>query len=69
MGMFRELPSTWKWRIKRAGFTQADFARQVGLSSAGLNLAMNEKTEARLKTVDKIETLLRKIEEENGWKI
>ena len=63
----KELPSSWKWRITRAGETQDSFALKAGVSLASLNKAITGKADPQLSTVDKIEKALAKLEKGNFY--
>lgn len=59
---YGKLPKTWKWRIKRAGLTQATFAKRLNMSPATISTAINGKSKPTTDTIEKIENSLRMLE-------
>lgn len=52
---------TWRWRIAKAGMTQAEFCNGLGISAPNLSLYLNGKKVPRPLTFETIESKLKEL--------
>lgn len=53
---------SWGWRIKKAGFDQQDFAKEVDVSPSSLSNYVNLKAIPQLPTYERIKAKLEELE-------
>lgn len=58
----QDVPCSWKRRIAAAGYTQRILAQKSGVSLTTINKAIKGKLSPTLTTFDKVEKVLRELE-------
>lgn len=56
------IPSTWGWRLYKAGITQTAFCKKIGLNPSLLSQYIKNKSFISKERIEFIEAELRKIE-------
>lgn len=63
---YTEIPLSWGWRIKKAGYTQKEFANELGISEVTLSFASRGKRIPSLSIFEMVESKLRDLNKEKG---
>ena len=56
-----DIISTWKWRIVKAGLTQADFCKRFNLTNSQLSEWLTGKKSPKDHNIEKIESYLKEL--------